>query len=131
MSINIRGIANENRIPVYVDNGLQSVPSWQGYAGSSSRTYLDPDFISQIEIEKGPSLAADATGAIGGVVRINTLGWKDIISNDKNWGILLRLGTMTNTISPPTYYTKGGYQTRYISECISNESGLCHTNTFS
>ncbi|MDY4280669.1 MAG: TonB-dependent receptor [[Pasteurella] mairii] len=131
LSLNIRGIANENRIPVYVDNGLQSVPSWQGYAGSSSRTYLDPDFISQIEIEKGPSLAADATGAIGGVVRINTLGWKDIISDDKNWGILLRLGTITNTISPPTRYTKGGYQTRYISECISNESGLCQVQTHS
>ncbi|MDO4431429.1 MAG: TonB-dependent receptor [Lonepinella koalarum] len=131
LSVNIRGIANENRVPVYVDNGLQSVPSWQGYAGSSTRTYLDPDFISQVEIEKGPSFAEDATGAVGGVVRMNTLGWKDIISEGRSWGILLKLGTMTNTVSSPNNYTKGGYQTRYISQCLTNDSGLCQTQTYS
>ncbi|MGF7432455.1 TonB-dependent receptor domain-containing protein [Pasteurella bettyae] len=131
LSVNIRGVANENRVPIYVDGGLQSVPSWQGYAGSSTRSYLDPDFISQVEIEKGPSLSADATGAIGGVVRMNTLGWKDIIPEGKTWGVLLKLGTMTNTVSPPANYTKGGYQTRYISNCLSNDSGLCQTQSHS
>lgn len=131
LSVNIRGVANENRVPVYVDNGLQSVPSWQGYAGSSTRSYLDPDFISQVEIEKGPSLSADASGAVGGVVRMNTLSWKDIIREGKSWGVLLKLGTMTNTVSPPANYTKGGYQTRYISKCLTNDSGLCREQTHS
>ncbi|MFD1806686.1 TonB-dependent receptor domain-containing protein [Pasteurella oralis] len=130
LSLNIRGIANENRVPVWVDNGLQSVPSWQGYAGSSTRTYLDPDLISQVEIEKGPSLANDATGAVGGVVRMNTISWQDIITEGKTWGIRLKLGTMTNTVAPPANYTRGGYQTRYIHRCITNNTGLCQTQTY-
>ncbi|SUC10897.1 heme acquisition system receptor [Pasteurella canis] len=130
LSVNIRGIANENRVPVWVDNGLQSVPSWQGYAGSSTRTYLDPDLISQVEIEKGPSLANDATGAIGGVVRMNTISWKDIVTEGKDWGVRLKLGTMTNTVAPPANYTRGGYQTRYIHKCLSNTTGLCQTQTY-
>ncbi|AKD38942.1 heme acquisition system receptor [Pasteurella multocida subsp. multocida OH4807] len=130
LSVNIRGIANENRVPVWVDNGLQSVPSWQGYAGSSTRTYLDPDLISQVEIEKGPSFAHDAAGAIGGVVRMNTLSWKDIVTEGKDWGLRVTLGTMTNTVSPPANYTPGGYQTRYISKCLSNTTGLCKEQTY-
>lgn len=90
LSVNIRGIANENRVPVWIDKGLQSVPSYQGYAGSSTRTYLDPDLISQVEIEKGPSLQMDATGATGGVVRVDTLRWQDIIPQGKNWGVRLK-----------------------------------------
>ncbi len=130
LSVNIRGIANENRVPVWIDKGLQSVPSYQGYAGSSTRTYLDPDLISQVEIEKGPSLQMDATGATGGVVRVETLRWQDIIPQGNKLGVRLKLGTMTNTVSPPLNYTRGGYQTKYISKCLSNHTGLCQTQTY-
>lgn len=126
----IRGIANENRVPVLIDDSLQSIPSWQGYAGSSTRTYLDPDLISKVEIEKGPSLKADATGATGGVVRMNTVGYKDIIPEDKDWGFRLRLGTMSNTTNKPALYTRGGYRTKWIDECYTNRSGKCPKQTY-
>ncbi|QLB13055.1 hemoglobin/transferrin/lactoferrin receptor protein [Bisgaardia hudsonensis] len=130
VSINIRGIANENRVPVFIDDGLQSIPSYQGYAGSSTRSYLDPDLLGEVEIEKGPSLSVDGSGATGGIVRMKTISWKDIIPEGKTWGVRLKLGSMTNTVTPPAYYTKGGYQTRYISKCITNESGLCKTQNY-
>lgn len=38
---------------------------------------------------------------------------------------------MDNTVSPPAYYTKGGYQTRYIADCGKNAAGLCETQTYS
>ena len=79
LSVNIRGVANEGRVPVIVDNSEQGMSSWQGYAGSSTRTYIDPDLISDVEIEKGVSLESDGAGAIGGVVRMKTIGVKDII----------------------------------------------------
>ena len=126
----IRGIANENRIPVLIDDSLQSIPSWQGYAGSSTRTYLDPDLISRVEIEKGPSLKADATGATGGVVRMNTVSYKDIIPENKNWGLRLRFGTMSNTTDKPPLYTRGGYRTKWIDECRTNRSGKCPKQTY-
>ncbi|WP_206603278.1 TonB-dependent receptor plug domain-containing protein [Campylobacter blaseri] len=110
ISVNIRGIQNENRVPVVVDNSIQSIPTWQGYAGSSTRTYLDPDFISNVEIEKGPALGVDGVGATGGVIRMNTIGYQDIIPNNskKDWGLRVQIGTMSNTVKRPRLYTRGG-----------------------
>ncbi|WP_386692008.1 MULTISPECIES: TonB-dependent receptor domain-containing protein [unclassified Lonepinella] len=130
LTVNIRGLANEDRVPIFVDNALQSVPSWQGYAGSSTRTYLDPDLISTAEIEKGPSMESDGVGAIGGVVRMSTIGWKDIIPEGKTWGVRIQMGTMSNTVSPPDNYTVGGYQTRYIASCRENAAGLCQEQSY-
>ena len=132
ISVNIRGLQNENRVPVSIDDSFQAIPSWQGYAGSSTRTYLDPDLISKVEVEKGPSLAADGTGATGGMVRMRTISYNDIIpeDEDKTWGFRLRLGTMSNTTRPPAYYTRRGYRTKWINECLTNDSGLCQVQTY-
>ncbi|STO53971.1 putative outer membrane colicin Js receptor [Canicola haemoglobinophilus] len=130
LSINIRGIANEGRVPVIVDNSEQAIPSWQGYAGSSTRTYIDPDLISNVEVEKGVSLESDGTGAIGGVVRMKTIGVKDIIPEGKDWGVRIRLGTMDNTVSPPANYTKGGYHVKYIHSCRKNAAKICEKQTY-
>ncbi|MFL1707182.1 TonB-dependent receptor domain-containing protein [Campylobacter sp. MOP7] len=132
ISVNIRGIQNENRVPIVIDDSLQSIPSWQGYAGSSTRTFLDPDLISQVEIEKGPSLKADGIGATGGVVRMNTISYKDISPKDseKDWGFRFTLGTMSNTVKKPAYNTRGGYRTKWIEKCETNHSGLCKEQTY-
>lgn len=132
LSVNIRGIQNENRVPIVVDDSIQSIPTWQGYSGSSTRTYLDPDFISTVEIEKGPAMGADGVGATGGVVRMNTIGYKDIIpkNSKKDWGLRVQIGTMSNTVKRPKLYTKGGYQKKWINECLSNNSGICKKQTY-
>ncbi|WP_432785880.1 Vitamin B12 transporter BtuB [Oligella sp. MSHR50489EDL] len=132
LSVNIRGLQNENRVPVSIDDTFQAIPSWQGYAGSSTRTYLDPDLVSTVEVEKGPSLAGDSVGATGGMVRMKTISYSDVIpeDSDKNWGFRLRLGTMSNTTKRPDYYTRGGYRTKWISECLTNSSGLCQVQTY-
>lgn len=127
ISVNIRGLQNEGRVLVKIDDSFQAIPTYQGYAGSSTRTFLDPDLISTVEIEKGPSFAYDGVGAIGGVVRMSTLNSDDIIqkNSNKDWGVRLRIATMSNTTDRPPLYTRGGYQKYGVMECIRNESGLC------
>ncbi|ASM36728.1 TonB-dependent receptor domain-containing protein [Campylobacter sputorum] len=130
ITVNIRGIQNENRVPIYIDGALQSIPSWQGYAGSSTRTYLDPDLISQVEIEKGVSFAGDGVGATGGVVRLSTINYKDVIKDDKDWGLRIRGGTMSNTRKKPPLYQRGGYRTKWVDKCLTNDSGKCKEQTY-
>lgn len=64
--------------------------------------------ISSVTVEKGPSAAADGAGAIGGVVRMNTIGVKDILLPDESYGVRLRGGFNSNSSSPPSTDTRGG-----------------------
>lgn len=128
VTINIRGIQNENRVPFFIDGAMQSIPSWQGYAGSSTRTYIDPDLISSVSINKGGDV--NVAGAIGGVVNAKTLSYEDIIKDGQDYGFLLKMGTMSNTKNKPSLYTRGGLRTKWIQECLTNDSGKCQKQTY-
>ncbi|HDS1038713.1 TPA: TonB-dependent receptor [Stenotrophomonas maltophilia] len=90
--VNIRGIQGQGRVPVIIDGGQSSMDTYRGYAGQSQRTYLDPDLISRLTITKGPSLQANASGGIGGVVEMETLGVDDILREGRDMGVRVRGG---------------------------------------
>lgn len=70
---------------------------YRGYAGSAARIYVDPDFISEVSVEKGASTGADATGASGGVVRMRTLQVEDFLLPGRKVGARVKLGFNTNS----------------------------------
>ncbi|RMH87881.1 TonB-dependent receptor [Lysobacter pythonis] len=90
--VNIRGIQGQSRVPVIIDGGQSSMDTYRGYAGQSQRTYLDPDLISRLTITKGPSLQANASGGIGGVVQMETLKAEDILREGSDAGVRVRAG---------------------------------------
>lgn len=90
--VNIRGIQGQSRVPVIIDGGQSSMDTYRGYAGQSQRTYLDPDLISRLTITKGPSLQANASGGIGGVVQMETLKVGDILREGRDIGVRIRGG---------------------------------------
>lgn len=108
LDVNIRGMQGNNRVPVIIDGAQQQVSVYRGYAGRVDRSYVDPDLISSVTVEKGPSAAADGVGAIGGVVRMSTIGVKDVLLPDENYGVRLKGGFNTNSSSPPSTDTRGG-----------------------
>lgn len=110
IDVNIRGMQGQGRVPVIIDGASQEATVYRGYNGSAARSYVDPDFISEVSVEKGASMGADATGATGGVVRMNTIGVKDILLPGRNFGVRLKGGFNTNSSSPPPYQTLGGFQ---------------------
>ncbi|MBB6011776.1 hemoglobin/transferrin/lactoferrin receptor protein [Aquamicrobium lusatiense] len=108
IDVNIRGMQGMNRVPVVVDGASNEVVLYKGYAGVASASYVDPDMISSVAIEKGPSSSADANGAIGGVVRMSTIGVDDVVLPSKSFGIRLKGGFNSNSSSAPAVGTFGG-----------------------
>ncbi|KER02893.1 TonB-dependent receptor [Photorhabdus temperata] len=95
---NIRGIQGQGRVPVTIDGTEQAITTWRGYNGANNRNYIDPNLISSIEIEKGPSLTRGVKGSIGGAVIIKTLGIDDVVPADERFGINLKLETSSNAV---------------------------------
>lgn len=101
LDVNIRGLQGQGRVPVLIDGSSQSQTVYRGYSGVADRSYVDPDLISSINIEKGASLSAQGTGAIGGLVNMTTLKADDIVLKGQRTGVRLRGGLQSNTSTPP------------------------------
>ncbi|MCS3431810.1 TonB-dependent receptor [Klebsiella sp. BIGb0407] len=108
LDVNIRGLQGQGRVPVLVDGASQETTVYQGYNGANARTYIDPDFIGSVDIEKGASMGADSAGAVGGIVRMNTIGVQDILLPGHKIGVRLKGNFNTNSRSAPAPGTSGG-----------------------
>lgn len=105
IDVNIRGLQGMGRVATTIDGAENAVTIYQGYQGISNRTYVDPDFIAGIDIQKG----ADASyWGNAGSVAMRTLTADDIVKSGKTWGIRVKGGFGTNTTSPEAG-NKAGY----------------------
>ncbi|QYM72445.1 TonB-dependent receptor [Pseudochrobactrum sp. Wa41.01b-1] len=123
VDVNIRGMQGQGRVPVIVDGASQEVSVYRGYNGAQSRSYIDPDFIGGMAIEKGPSNGADATGATGGVVRISTIKAEDILLPGETFGARLKGGFFSNSSGVPALGTPVG-------QGSNNDTGLDRPGAF-
>ncbi|MGJ7252059.1 TonB-dependent receptor domain-containing protein [Morganella morganii] len=97
LDVNIRGIQGPGRVPVTIDGTEQAVTVYRGYNGANNRNYLDPMLISEIEIEKGPSLNPLLKTSVGGGVAMKTLTINDVVKNGEQFGAALILENSSNT----------------------------------
>ena len=109
IDVNIRGLQSFDRTIVRVDGARQSSTSTRGYMGETTRTFIDPDLIGGVIVNKGPSSDLQSAGAIGGLLEVRTLDPDDIIKEGKDWGVRLRGGVITNTTDAPPPLTEGGF----------------------
>lgn len=134
LDVNIRGMQGQGRVPVLVDGSRQETTVYRGYAGASSRSYIDPDLIGGIEIDKGPSMNAAGTGATGGLVSMRTLNADDLIEPGEDWGLRLKAGASGNNsgspVAPGTWsglnpggLSGGGVDGTYRVDCVTDS--LC------
>lgn len=109
LDVNIRGMQGQGRVPVIIDGASNETTIYQGYNGANSRSYLDPDFIGSVDIQKGAYNGADAVGASGGVVRMKTIGAKDIIPQGQNFGVRIKGDFATNSTHKTPVGTRAGW----------------------
>lgn len=83
-SISIRGLQDFGRVNVLVDGARQDYEI-SGHNGSGS-FYLDPEFIGQADVVRGPVSNIYGSGAIGGVVSFRTRDIDDILHPDERYG---------------------------------------------
>ena len=83
---NIRGLG-ESRTIVKINGARQNL-----IAGHNGRFFIDPYFLSNIDILRGPQSSLYGSGAIGGVITMHTLQATDLLEEDKKWGGFVKAG---------------------------------------
>lgn len=106
IDVNLRGLQGAGRVKVSVDDAENAVTVSHGYQGQSNRSYVDPDFIAGIEINKGLDVAS--RGAAGAVA-MRTVRAGDVVRPGEAWAIRLKAGFGTNS-STPVAEAAGGYR---------------------
>ena len=124
VDVNIRGMQGMGRVATTIDGAENSVTVYQGYQGLSNRTYIDPDLIAGIDINKG----SDASSrGIAGNVAIRTLDADDIVKEGDNWGMRVK-GEYGSNSSSPHAGAKGGYAWPYspsdVPEVVGSPDGM-------
>ena len=105
LSPNIRGLQGMGRVPVSVDGVENSSAAYRGYQGVADRSYIDPDFISSIAVEKGANVAR---AGVGGAVSMTTVTADDILREGQRSGFALKFSASGNTSDPQRGTTPGG-----------------------
>jgi hemoglobin/transferrin/lactoferrin receptor protein len=88
---NIRGMGGTgwgtNRVVTSIDGARQNVGS-----GHGGMMFIDPDMVKQIEVMKGPGSTLYGSGAIGGVIAIETKDAADFIDDGDSFGFRGKVG---------------------------------------
>lgn len=104
-SINIRGLQDFGRVNVLVDGARQDYQI-SGH-GANGSFYLEPEFIDNIDIVRGPISNLYGSGAIGGVASFTTRGIDSILNPDQNWGVEQKVGVSSNGLGAFTSTSAG------------------------
>ncbi|WZB74840.1 TonB-dependent receptor plug domain-containing protein [Achromobacter insuavis] len=126
LDVNIRGLQGQSRVAVRVDGAEQALDVYRGYAGTQQRSYIDPDLLGSVTINKGPSMTS---GAIGGSVEMRTIGVRDILVGDQRIGLRLTGGAWNNGVAPEPRTGKppatGGGPTRTCTPRRTTAAAAC------
>lgn len=101
----IRGLSGQN-VLILLDGARQSFTS-----AHDGRFFVDPDLINMVEVVRGPASALYGSGAVGGVLALETVDAEDLLVEENQWGARLRLGHQSvneETLASLTGYTRQG-----------------------
>ena len=81
--------------------------------GANNRNYVDPNIISSVYVEKGPSFNREVKSGIGGSVALKTLEADDIVPKGQKYGVEIKAEASNNSIKPrkATYAENVDYRT--------------------
>lgn len=82
----IRGRGGEN-VLILLDGARQSFIS-----AHDGRFFVDPELIRRAEVVKGPASSLYGSGAVGGVLALETLDAADLLSNSESYGLKTKFG---------------------------------------
>ncbi len=95
LTVNVRGQQEMGRVNVNIDGARQNYN--QASHGASSRVYLDPALLAEVEIEKSNLNQNGGAGSSAGIVTMRTLNTNDILDDDEDWGGKVNISHGTNS----------------------------------
>ncbi len=101
----IRGLSGNN-VLILLDGARQSFTS-----AHDGRFFVDPDLIGTAEVVKGPASALYGSGAVGGVLALESVDADDLLRDGEAWGARVRLGYQSvndETLASLTAFTRQG-----------------------
>lgn len=95
-TVNIRGLGNNGRVVMTVDDARQNFRSVAGALGLIDKAFVDPAFLRGVDIEKTRAAGVGGAGALSGVTNFRTINPADILLPDMPFTIMLDTTTGTN-----------------------------------
>lgn len=95
LSVNIRGIQDYGRVNMNIDGMRQNFQK-SGHGQRNGQMYIDPELLSGVLIEKGPSSGMGGAGVIGGIATFTTLDAREFLEPGKEIGGKLKAGSGDN-----------------------------------
>lgn len=93
-AVNIRGLQDFGRVNVLVDGARQNFQT-SGH-GANGAFFLEPEFLAQADVTRGPNANVYGSGAIGGVVAFRTRDVDDILKPDERYGVVQKFQLAQN-----------------------------------
>lgn len=93
-AVNIRGLQDFGRVNVLVDGARQNFQT-SGH-GANGTFFLEPEFLAQADVTRGPISNIYGSGAIGGVVAFRTRDVDDILRPDERYGVVQKFQLAQN-----------------------------------
>lgn len=98
----IRGLSGQN-VLILLDGARQSFTS-----AHDGRFFVDPELLGSVEVVRGPASALYGSGAVGGVLALESVDASDLLGEDETYGARVRLGYQSvneESVASVTAYT--------------------------
>nr|WP_192984590.1 TonB-dependent receptor [Pseudomonas sp. EggHat1] len=103
LSVNIRGVQDYGRVNMNID-GMRQNFSVNGHQQRNGVMFVDPEFISSVEIDKGTSAGMGGAGVLGGIASFNTVEAREFLGDGKEFGGRIRAGHGIGELGNGTYF---------------------------
>lgn len=103
LSVNIRGVQDYGRVNMNID-GMRQNFTVNGHQQRNGVMFIDPEFISSVEIDKGTSAGMGGAGVLGGIASFNTVDARDFLGDGKEFGGRIRAGHGIGELGNGTYF---------------------------
>lgn len=107
LSVNIRGVQDYGRVNMNID-GMRQNFNVNGHQQRNGVMFVDPEFISNVEIEKGAQSGMGGAGVLGGIASFNTVQASEFLGPDKEVGGRIRMGHGIGEMGNGTYFNGSG-----------------------
>lgn len=115
MGISIRGFGNNEDVIVRIDGATQNFEKYRYGLGLS----IDPELLKQVEVVRGAAALTRGSGALGGVVEMETVDARDLLASYEKFGMRAKYGYSSNNDGHRVVLTAMARPTDFIDLLLS------------